>query len=1181
MDHPHPPPPPPPPMVYKGKVTNRSWPQLPPELIRLIATYYLWDVSACNATPRIWELPRYWQERMVYVAVRDSRDLERLMSVCPQWGIAVETHNFWQAAAAIFDPLNILHALAFVHSPAPAANTANSNNSNNAANNASATNTNNGSATNNASSTNASSTTNGSSAGAANSTNNAPVRVTPYRHFRAMLSYSCLVCRINQPRGHQGLGLARRALGGPHTTNSGASSSTAATFPGSQPYPNPLGAPAHILVCKEHDRRRAQFCGHCLREANDDDLGQPPLAQRSARRGEDAGPTDALHTLCTDNEDFATFPGVRATCRSCRAGALLHVAGAEGEDAVLMRPTAGERIRETGPVLAAMGGPLLLAQDWEAKAAIDAFVDMADGTVLGVVQVCLEKRWLGRYTKLVELMDQAVAARRYNSGGGVQRRGGGLSIPGAGGGGRRRGKGRDARARRARSVGLDDDDDDPSSVDENYPDYDLDEEFPMDASGYRHIPFGDRVRLPGYDEEDEEDEFDDEDEEEEDEVRAATEEGVRELALGDWARARILAGCWVAPADLFYGFRSGGWEIGWGGEGAGDAGGAGAVEEGADGETASEETRGRARRIRAVHPVPWAVSPPPSPPRTTTSSRGSGAVPPTTAAAPRKRNPSPPPSFSLCEQAHTAHVRQMRVVLMPVMRNVVRRLVIECGLDALERLAEMEAGILPTSQEGGAGDGEDGRRCGPLDPAVRAARMGLDEVVRLIREEEGVWFEGVDWGERRRNARREAEAAGREGSRQAAGHSDGGGSEDSSEGSRSDTSPVLSTSTLGTTPSPPPGPKDGTADAAAAAREGKEARKREKEDVRQPTIAVGPVLDPPRLLRPIPFIPETIEHLPVYSLEAIRQVWREACQPLYNCRCRICERAIARVKEANDAMVVASQPVPSHATTTTTVTFTNTETYDAPDSTHQEPWVVQLAEEETAGADSVVSLVYTEGEQGYYADGKGRAQSVAPQERELTAQEAYWKQTEEQEGPGAYEREMEMCEALRTGRLVTGSEDEEYDGEYDDDYDDDLEEEDDLLDAQSGAKYALAPTSWAGRKRSVDELEGEDTVPKDATRREGTPPKRQRVGERVREVSVELGAPIIKRRSEELDAEDSEDSESRHSAGSVSKRARVDLAESPPDSTTPGSESVVSTSGYDSPALGPGRPTVRTGTVDK
>ncbi|KAJ7241377.1 hypothetical protein C8J57DRAFT_1726648 [Mycena rebaudengoi] len=56
--------------------------------VMLITTYYLWDVSACNAMPRIWELPRYWQERMVYVAVHGSRDLERLMSVCPQWGIA-------------------------------------------------------------------------------------------------------------------------------------------------------------------------------------------------------------------------------------------------------------------------------------------------------------------------------------------------------------------------------------------------------------------------------------------------------------------------------------------------------------------------------------------------------------------------------------------------------------------------------------------------------------------------------------------------------------------------------------------------------------------------------------------------------------------------------------------------------------------------------------------------------------------------------------------------------------------------------------------------------------------------------------------------------------------------------------------------------------------------------------
>jgi hypothetical protein len=271
------------------------------------------------------------------------------------------------------------------------------------------------------------------------------------------------------------------------------------------------------------------------------------------------------------------------------------------------------------------------------------------------------------------------------------------------------------------------------------------------------------------------------------------------------------------------------------------------------------------------------------------------------------------------------------------------------------------------------------------------------------------------------------------------------------------------------------------------------------------------------------------------------QVWREACQPLYNYRCCICERAIARVKEANDAMVVASQPVPSHATTTTTITFMNTETYDAPDSTHQELWVVQLVEEETAGADSVVSLVYTEGEQGYYTDGKGRAQSVAR-----------WRCVKRCE-PGSWSPEARMRSTMASMMMIM----------------------------TISRRRTTSSTCRAGPSTCWHRRRGRGAAPKHATGREGTPPKQQRVGERVREVSVELGAPMIKRRSEELDAEDSEDSESRHSAGSVSKRARVDLAESPPDSTTPGSESVVSTSGYDSPALGPGRPTVRTGAVDK
>ncbi|KAJ6471213.1 hypothetical protein DFH09DRAFT_1110628 [Mycena vulgaris] len=91
----------------------------------------------------------------------------------------------------------------------------------------------------------------------------------------------------------------------------------------------------------------------------------------------------------------------------------------------------------------------------------------------------------------------------------------------------------------------------------------------------------------------------------------------------------------------------------------------------------------------------------------------------------------------------------------------------------------------------------------------------------------------------------------------------GEGSNDSSEGTSrmSDTSPVLLTSTLGVTPSPPP---------LAEERKDKRAHLGEDDDVRQLTMGVMPVIDPPRLLRPTPYVPATIAHLPPYSLEALR-----------------------------------------------------------------------------------------------------------------------------------------------------------------------------------------------------------------------------------------------------------------------------------------------------------------------
>ena len=71
-------------------------------------------------------------------------------------------------------------------------------------------------------------------------------------------------------------------------------------------------------------------------------------------------------------------------------------------------------------------------------------------------------------------------------------------------------------------------------------------------------------------------------------------------------------------------------------------------------------------------------------------------------------------------------------------------------------------------------------------------------------------------------------------------------------------SPVLTATTLQTTPSPPP-----------LSDEGVDLEK--KEDYLRPmTIPVSPVLNPPRLLRPIPYVPVTTANMPHYSLKAFR-----------------------------------------------------------------------------------------------------------------------------------------------------------------------------------------------------------------------------------------------------------------------------------------------------------------------
>lgn len=56
--------------------------------LRHIATFYLWDLSVTNFCPQVWDSREHWHPRMVFAALRDTKDMEKLMLTCPQWSLA-------------------------------------------------------------------------------------------------------------------------------------------------------------------------------------------------------------------------------------------------------------------------------------------------------------------------------------------------------------------------------------------------------------------------------------------------------------------------------------------------------------------------------------------------------------------------------------------------------------------------------------------------------------------------------------------------------------------------------------------------------------------------------------------------------------------------------------------------------------------------------------------------------------------------------------------------------------------------------------------------------------------------------------------------------------------------------------------------------------------------------------
>lgn len=488
--------------------------------------------------------------------------------------------------------------------------------------------------------------------------------------------------------------------------------------------------------------------------------------------------------------------------------------------------------------------------------------------------------------------------------------------------------------------------------------------------------------------EEEEEEEEESDEEDDASVKHSEQNAVKDIALGDWARAKILDGFWISPADLWYGY-----DTVYKGSGMGlnyrrpeldekvqkvecDA-------QAVDGSETHADIEGDAKRDKrkdgwtlAVHPCSWTIEPPPEDSKapTAAATREEDAEEEShprweTVAA---RNP---PTFALCEQAYHAHQKQLRQVLLPAMRNVVRKLVIECGAatvpeDSAATAAPGRDGRARARTSSVASDcsststsrkrkrarvaGEDSKRR-LRDPAMIASRMSIDDVVRVMREEEGVWFDGYDWLQKRRNEEEEEQeehdaetaAAKRKdgpdsdylgvpsgesppkkkrrktlrdgghdvvsdfcsvreprdhGSASSSPTSEGPPDDDGTTSSRSGTSPVLSTTTLQTTPSPEP---ITTSLGKAVARgedvdQGEEYESQEEDDEPRIRIPVPGVLDPPKLLHPIPYIPLSVRGFPQYTLTALKQIWREATAPLYLCRCRICERAAAAAAEATN-----------------------------------------------------------------------------------------------------------------------------------------------------------------------------------------------------------------------------------------------------------------------------------------
>ncbi|CAK5266836.1 unnamed protein product [Mycena citricolor] len=639
----------------KGKGT-RSWAQLPGEVVRLIASYHRLNASASYVVPAVYEPPLPQRptestnafafmeaERRVWLAALDALAMETVMSLMDD---QVETHSFWDAAIEVYDPTR---ATAHYAQPAPPNQNNNTSNSN--------------------SSAGAPMTPYRHLRLLTGSTcllcrlamphAPAPLLMNNVRRTQRTLHLGYVpACKDHSSTNTRRDRWCGMCLRDPELARSGRAelvksareeemrwrwaddSTGTGTHTAEEVRARRSASAARARACVDEEERfmvltaswpPAVGCGVDLSVAVKAVLpaiqaqyhaqqyphyyNHPHTAQQQAHL---VGWLENRDGLACVGEKDRSFPGINVTCRGCRGEWIWRAAvrGVLGEgDAERVGRGLSLRGLDLGSsadgsrspsspqhsLLAAIGityppSPdtigMFRPRDLLTRGALTNLLDLGEGTVDSLLRGAAERAWLARQTRWNAMMREAVEARRL----GVGRRS------------RRR---EQQQRRRAETPG-------PRARFENtaanQAAYARAGYVPDEVSSDEDSDVGSEL---GSDEMFDSEAEDEEESEEEDEVEMAEnlDAAVRDMALGDWARARILSGRWTAPADEYY-------AIG----------------------TDPEKT---------MHPLPWSVSTSPTPPSRTP--------------------PLPPPSDTLTHFAQVAYGRQMRAILGPAMLNVVRR----------------------------------------------------------------------------------------------------------------------------------------------------------------------------------------------------------------------------------------------------------------------------------------------------------------------------------------------------------------------------------------------------------------------------------------------------------------------------------------------------------------------------